>query len=289
MICGICLVSCAEPATKSEAAANAPAPKVEQAASPSEPEAPVAPAIESPKEPAAKAEAAAPTATAPANEVWKVVKGKIAGEWPKALLIGKFKNKKLPGFTSDICYKFKDFSLVETKSTGEMGSAELVMRHEPTCAKDFQGKYTNLKIIEGHFAGIAGDYVVVDGDDKTEGVIEFQLFDLKNGKEAYKGRRNPDEEFHITRQNGVTSVIFFAKIKVLCELAADGEACWKKVLEQNDVPKSVAMPDCKKPFEKAKVGLTEPALVTVRAKIANLKSPAVKFIGGKSTCVPEPQ
>jgi hypothetical protein len=119
-------------------------------------------------------------------------------------------------------------------------------------------------------------------------MADFQLFASADGKEAFKGKRNPAEEFNITRENGLYGVTFFTKIKVMCELAADGQACWKKVLEQNGAPKGLPMPDCKAAFEKAKVALTEPALVTVRARVKNIKSPKVEFIPGRATCVPEP-
>lgn len=274
---GFLFVSCAQTAVKSESPApNAPPPSVSAPAP--------APAAEAPAKVVAVAQPAPP-----AEEVWKVVKGKIGGSWPKALLISKFKNKKLPGYTSDICYNFGTFAVVETKSTGEMGSAEIVLRHEPTCAQEYKGKYSNLRIIEGHFAGVAGDYVVVDGDDRTEGVVDFQLFSLATGQEVYKGKRNPGEELTLSRKDGVTSAVFYTKLKALCELANEGEACWKKVLAQNDAPKFLPMPDCKKAFEKEKVALHEPALVTSRARIKNVKSPSVELISGKTTCVPEPQ
>ena len=244
--------------------------------------------------PEAKVEALVPAAPAPAGEpaeqVWKVKKGKMAGQ-PKPLLIGKFKNKKLPGFTSDICYNYKTFSLVETMSTGEMGSAELLIRYDGSkglCKPEYKGKYANLNIIEGHLAGVAGDYVVIDGDDPSEPLRQFQIFSLETGKEVYKAYHHPDEDIVLTKKGGVTSVTFHAQVKVKCELASDGEACWKKVIEQNGMKKGSPMPDCKTAFEKTKTSLFEMALVTAKAQIANLASPKVEYVGGKSTCVPAP-
>ncbi len=228
--------------------------------------------------------------TEPAEQVWKVKKGKIAGQ-PKPLLIGKFKNKKLPGFTSDICYNYKTFSLVETTSTGEMGSAELLIRYDDgkgLCKPEYKGKYANLNIIEGHLAGVAGDYIVIDGDDPTEALRQFQIFSLETGKEVFKAYHHPDEDIVLIKKNGVTSVTFHAQVKVKCELASDGEACWKKVIEQNDMKKGSPMPDCKAAFEKTKTSLFEMALVTAKAHIANLASPKMTYLGGKSTCVPAP-
>jgi hypothetical protein len=277
-------VACAQSGVKPEPPpANAPPPPAVKAEAAPEVETPAA------KPAAAKVVKDLPPKP-PAEEVWKIGNGKVVGKWPKDLLIGKFKNKKLPGYTSDVCYNYGTFAVVETRSTGEAWAAEVVVRHEPTCAKDYKGKYSNLRIIEGHFAGVAGDYIVVDGDDKTEGVVDFQLFEIATGKEVYRGKRNPAEEFHLARKDGVTGVVYFTKVKAICELAAaDGPACWKKIIEQNSLPKFLPMPDCKGAFEKAKVALHEPALVTARARVKDVKNPTVEFISGKATCTPEPQ
>jgi len=273
-------IHCAQ--SKTEPEANAAPPPVT----------PAPPAVEVPAPAPEPAKAVEAAPAPPAEEVWRVKKGKL-GWMPKPIQIGRFKNKKLPGYTTDVCFNYKDFSVVETTSTGEMGSAEIVIRypsdqHKNICAPEFKGKYANLKIMEGHFAGVAGDYVVVDGDDKSEGIIEFQLFQVADGKEAFRARRNQDEELSITRKDGKSSVIFYGKLKVTCELALDGEPCWKKVLEQNGVTKPLTMPDCKKAFAAAKMELHELALVTARAQIADLSKPKVEFTGGKAVCAAAP-
>lgn len=276
---------------KSEPEANATPPAPEQSS-------PVAePVAESPSAVAAPAPVPVPVVpkkpAAPADEVWKVKNGKVGGKWPKALQIGKFKNKKLPGFTTDTCYNFGEFSVVETQSTGEMGSAEIVIRYaeegkKNICAPEFKGRYSNLKIVEGHFAGVVGEYVLVDGDDKIEGTADFQLFTISTGKEAFRGKRNPEEDLVVSRKEGVTSVQYFAKVKVSCELAHDGEPCWKKVLAQNEIKRPTPMPDCKGAFEKAKISNFEMALVTVKAQVANVANAKMEYLGGKATCVPAP-
>ncbi len=270
-------VSCATGKTE-PVSAPAPAPPAE------------IPVAEPPPVAMKEAPPAAPAPAAPVTptvQVWKVKKGKMPGQ-PKALLINKFKNKKLPGFTSDICYNYKTFAIVETKSTGEMGSAEVVIRYVPTCVPEYKGKYANLNMIEGHLAGVAGDYIVIDGDDPSEALRQFQIVKLETGKEVYKGYHHPDEDIVLTKKDGVTSLVFYGQVKVKCELASDGEACWKKVIEQNEMKPGSPMPDCKAAFEQAKIGLFEMALVTAKARVANLASPKLEYLGGKSTCVPAP-
>lgn len=275
-----CAHSRSEPDANTVPVAPPAPPKMEEAA----PTPPVPPAASAPARP--------PAPPVLKDEIWRVKHGKIAG-LPKPSQIGRFKNKKLPGYTTDMCFHFKTFAVVETTSTGEIGSAEIVVRY-PTegqkdlCSPEFKGKYANLKIVEGHLAGVAGDYIVVDGDDKSEGLPEFQLFQVSDGKEVFRARRNGDEELVVVRKDGKTSLTFFAKLKVTCELAADGEVCWKKVLAQNEIKNAVVMPDCKTAFAAAKMELHELALVTTRARVSDLAAPKVEFLGGKATCMPAP-
>lgn len=281
------VVACAH--SKTEPEANAAPPPAEVPAPAPPPTPPPAPEPALSAKPVAEPKVAP---VAPAEQSWKVKKGKIADQ-PKPVQIGRFKNKKLPGYTTDVCFNYKDFGVVETSSTGEIGSAEIILRyasseHKNACAPDFKGKYVNLKIIEGHFAGVAGDYIVVDGDDRTEGTIDFQMFRLTDGIQAYRGRRNPDEELTVLKKDGVTSVVYFAKVKVGCELAAEGEECWKKVLAANGVKKSLAMPECKAAFAAAKMQNFELALVTIRARVPDVSAPKIEFLGPKATCAPAP-
>ncbi|HMN67296.1 MAG TPA: hypothetical protein PKC28_02035, partial [Bdellovibrionales bacterium] len=120
----------------------------------------------------AKAEAPKTPAPKPVHEpegTWHLEKHKLKGpgEPRKALLILKVQNKKSPGSTSIVCYNYGDFAIVETKSTSEVGSAELFVRHadpdhKHLCQEGFKGKNLNLKIREGGISGVAGDYVIVD-------------------------------------------------------------------------------------------------------------------------------
>lgn len=224
--------------------------------------------------------------------VFKLKKGKMFGGQPAPQLLEKFKNEKTPGFTTETCWNYGKFAVVEMKSTDEIGSAELTLRLLPAdskgslCAKDFEGPRKDLRLIEGHFAGVAGEYVFVDGEDDSEGVLDFQIFNL-NGKEVFRSRRHPLEDFTVSEKDGRVSITFFAKVEVRCELAAEGEECWQKVISKNRLPKT-PLPDCKSSFEKNKTPLTEDALVTVRAHIANVAEPKLKFLGGSATCAPAP-
>ncbi len=213
------------------------------------------------------------------------------GGQPAPKLIGQFKNQKTPGVTTEKCWNYGRFAVVEMKSTDEIGSAELTLRlpspeGNSLCAKEYEGLKKDLRLIEGHFAGVAGDYILVDGEDASEGVLEFQIFNL-SGKEVFRSQRHPDQDMVVQLKDGKVSLTYFAKVQVRCELAADGEECWKKVTESQRLPKT-PMPDCKSVFEKSKTPLTEDALVTVKAHVASVSEPKVKFLGGQATCAPAP-
>lgn len=225
------------------------------------------------------------------TQAFKVKNGRIQNGQPSPILLSQTKNKKTPGVTTEKCWNYKKFAVVEMKSTDEIGAAEIGLRiadeqHKSLCGKEFKGTSKDLKIIEGHFAGAAGDFVLIEGEDGSEGLLEFQIFNAE-GKELYKSAHHPREEFLISVKDGKAALTFFAKANVKCELAADKEPCWKKVLEQNQIPHT-PMPDCQGVFAKAKLALTEPALVTVRAAVADVNNPKLKFLGGKSTCAPAP-
>ncbi len=254
--------------------------------------APAAPEEKAEPESKPSAPAAATAAIAPFEQsVWKLKKDKLLSGQPAPKLLSQMKNQKTPGVTTEKCWNYQKFAVVEMKSTDEIGAAEVGLRtateeHKNLCAKEFKGPTKDLKIIEGHFVGVIGDYVLLDGDDSSEGTLEFQVFDL-SGKQIFKGNRHPSEDFTIIAKGGKTSLTFFTKIQVRCELAEEGEECWKKTLAANKVP-ATPMPDCKGAFAKSKTVLTESALVTVKAHIADLANPRVKFLGGQATCAPAP-
>ncbi|MGZ3723461.1 MAG: hypothetical protein ACXVA9_11050, partial [Bdellovibrionales bacterium] len=160
---------------------------------------------------------------------------------------------------------------------------------ENLCAAEFKGKSENLNIIEGNFAGVAGDYILIEGADVSEGPPQFQIFSLATAKEVLKSNHHPDEEFTFSKRGHKTSLIFFAKIPVKCELAGEGAACWKKVLALSPPSQPTPMPNCTAAFAKAKVSPEESALVTIRAQVADLNAPKIQILGGKATCVPAPQ
>ncbi len=246
------------------------------------------PKVEVQTPPAAPSAASVPVV---AEKVFKLRRGKMLGGQPAAKLLGQFKNEKTPGVTTEKCWNYGKFAVVEMKSTDEIGSAELTLRlpgsaPKALCAKEYEGPKKDLRLIEGHFAGVMGDFILVDGEDATEGVLEFQVFNL-DGKEVLRSHRQPDQDLVATVNGGTAALTYFAKIQVRCELAADGEECWKKVVAANRLPKT-SMPDCKTVFEKSKTPLTEPALVTVKAHVANVSNPKVKFLGGQATCTPAP-
>lgn len=228
---------------------------------------------------------------APVNRRWKMVKGRLNGAWPAAKVLQKVKNPKTPGFTTDTCWDFGTFSVVETKSTDEVGSAEVVLRQDGQglCKVEFKGKTTALRITEGHFAGVAGPVLVIEGDDSSEGLLEFQLFDVETGKELFKSYHHPAQDFALHQQGEKVSLEYFAKVKASCELATGDKECWARILKDNKVKRPTPMPDCKAAFQVAKVSEFEPALVTVRARIADVRRPAVELLGGGlATCAPAP-
>jgi hypothetical protein len=231
----------------------------------------------------------------PKTEIWKLQKGKLNGPFAfgHPTVLSKTKNKKGNGTTTETCYRYATYAVVEMKSSDEVGSAEISVRHDPPkgfnlCLPEFKGKTFYLKnMIEGHFAGVAGGMILIDGDDTSEGKTDFQLYDAETGDEKLKSAHHPTEEFAIVKTGDNMSVEFFAKLPVKCELAVDGEKCWKKVLSENKVVGKTPMPDCLAAYDKAKMEHTEPALVFTRARITKIGSP-VKYLGGKATCQPEP-
>lgn len=230
----------------------------------------------------------------PKTEIWKLQKGKLVGPFAfgHPSVISKSKNKKGNGTTTETCYRYATFAVVEMRSSDEVGAAELTIRHDPPkgfalCQTEFKGKTSNLRIGEGYFAGVAGGLIMVDGADSSEGQTEFQLFQADSGLEVMKSFHHPTEEFTIMKSGDNISVEYFAKMAVKCELAKEGESCWKKVLAENKVVGKTPMPDCQVVFDKTKTPLTEPALVFTRARIGKLGSPP-KFLGGPATCQPAP-
>ena len=231
----------------------------------------------------------APTPTPPQPKSWTLKKGKLSGGQPSGKIVSSVKNEKTSGKTIETCWNYGSFSIFELKSTDEVGAAELAVRTpakpgEKLCEQDFKGKTLNLRIIEGFFAGVAGNMIVVDGADSSEGMLDFQLLSLETGKEIFKSAHHPAEDVRITP----TSVEYYAKVKVACELPTEGAACWNRVIEDNKFQKKTRMPDCKATFAKKGKALTEPALVTVPAKVASLSAPKVVLVGGRATCDPEP-
>ena len=231
----------------------------------------------------------------PAAKSWRLSRGKLQGEgvFGFPALLSKTKNKKGNGTTTETCYRYSTFAVVELRSTDEIGSGELTLRLAPPrgfnlCNKEFRGKTVNLRLIEGYFAGVAGGYIVVDGADSTEGQTEFQLFDTQTGTEVLKSYHHPTEEFVITSLDNHAALEYFAKLSVKCELASEGATCWKRVVAENKVNGSAPMPDCKNAFAKSNTPLTEPALVFGRARIARLGVGKPVFLGGKSTCQAAP-
>lgn len=238
-------------------------------------------------------EAPAAKVEMPKEQTWHVKKGRLIGpgKSPQPKHIGKVENKKGGGFTIDYCYDFGDFAIFESKSTKEVGSAEINVRRkgqEPLCKLEFNGPYTNLKLREGSFAGVADGIIVTEGADVGEGVVESQLFSLEDGHEIYRVVHNPSEEYSIKKAGHTVSATFYAKATVKCELPVEGAACWRRVLEENRMPKSVKMPNCAAAFKKAGKDINEPAQVTAKARVADITKPKVEFINGSATCAPEP-
>ena len=236
---------------------------------------------------------AAPQKHEPNELVWRMKKGKLVGpgKTPSPKLIGRIKNKKGNGYTNDYCYDFGEFAIFESKSTDEVGSAEINIRRKgqgPLCKDDFKGPYTNLKIREGSFAGVAGDLVITEGSDASEGVVESQIFSLNDGREILRVVHNPNEEYVLKKFGDTVGVIYYAKVHVKCELPTEGKSCWQRIVEENRLPKSVNMPDCTHAFKKAGKNLNDPAQVTVKAWISDITKPKVDYLSGSATCAPEP-
>lgn len=297
-----------QPETASPAVAPASEP-----APPAPPEVPAPPPItKSPytPPPVAKAKTAPPsTALAgtamplqrkgppPAPEgTWVLKHGKLTGGSGTAVapkLLSQIKNPKGSGSTRENCWNFDSYAVVEMKSTDELGSAEITLRYpgekkEKLCAKDFDGRQVSLKIREVYFAGVAGDYVVADGADLSEGATEFQIFSVATGGEVYRGLRHPAEGFSVTKSGHRTSLEFHAPLKVKCELGVEGEPCWKRILKDNGVRKPMKLPDCKAGYAKSKTPLEEPALVCAPARVANIERPKLEWLGGTARCEAAP-
>lgn len=242
------------------------------------------PAVEAPAKPPVEKEV-----------TWTLKKGKLSGPgaWVAGKKISTIKNPKTPGSTSEICHHYGKFAVVEVQSTDEKGALDLFVRYpsdkdKNLCNPDFNGKYVGLSVLEGYFAGVAGDYAVVDGFDDSEGLLDFQIFSLETGKEVFRSSHHPTEEFALTKRGDKSSLIFFSKIKVSCELGKDEKGeCWKKILKENGL-KKIAAPDCKVTFAKANQPLEEQALVTVRSRVANLAQPKIELLGTRAICSPAP-
>lgn len=231
------------------------------------------------------------------NETWHIKDGKLKGAHagPSGKVLSKIKNKKSNGFTSEVCFDYGAFGILETKSTDEVGSAELYVRHKPEgksiCAKDFKGEQKNLKLREGSFAGVVGGiegFVVTEGSDASEYLLESQIFNVMSGEEIVRVIHDPAQEYKLDWNGKVLSAIFHSKISVKCELPTEAQVCWKQVIKDNKLPISIKMPDCKPAFAKANKKLEEPALVTVKSRIRDVRKPKIEFMPGNANCVPEP-
>jgi hypothetical protein len=293
LFCAGTLFSCAPAPVKEEKLAAAPLPPPHIIASKNmQQPAPAAPDKVPGETPTPAKE---PTIPPPVKDVvWKLKKGKLSGPGQVApKLIAQIKDPKSGAVTKIRCWNYAGHSITEGKTTGEVGAGEVNIRRassakDKLCGADFAGKTDNLDIIEGYFAGIAGDYVVIEGADVGEGLPQFQLISLKTGKEIFKSMHNPNEEFRLEQRGHRMSLRFFAKIPVKCALADEGEACWKKVLTLSPPAKHTPMPDCSESFAKAKLAKTEDALVTIHAEVADLSKPKIRLLGGKATCQPAP-
>ncbi len=219
---------------------------------------------------------------------WKIVKGKLQGTTtqPKPKQIAKYKNEKTPGSLVILCWDYGEFAIIQAKADGEVGDAEVYVHHatpgvKTLCSEDFKGQKHNLKIREVYFAGVAGDLVVLDGADSSEGYLEFQIFSVASGKELFRGQRHPAEDLSIFQVGKAASIEYFAKMKVDCELTGpDSGDCWKSVLAANKVKQPLKKPECK--------AVTDSALVTAKARVANIAKPKLNFLSGPVTCAPGP-
>ena len=237
-----------------------------------------------------------PETTPKSEKVWKLKKGKLEGpDQVSPKTISTTADPKSKAVTTTRCWRYPAFAVVESKTTGEVGAGEVNLRRmtgaqkENLCASEFSGKSENLNIIEGSFAGIAGDLVVIEGADVQEGPPQFQFWSVATGKEILKSAHAANEEFVLSQRGKKTSLRFFAKIPVKCELASEGEECWRKVLAQTPLAQPTAMPDCKSPLAKAKLKPEDSVLVLVRAEIADVRTPKVHYVGGKAICQAAPQ
>ena len=113
---------------------------------------------------------------------WTLAKGKLKGPgaFVTAKKISTVKNQKTPGTTSEFCYNYGKFAVVEVISTDEKGALDLFVRFpsekaKNLCISDYNGKYVGMDVLEGGFAGVAGEYILVDGIDSSEGLTEFQV------------------------------------------------------------------------------------------------------------------
>ncbi len=238
------------------------------------------------------AASAKPQKPAPMPEQnWKLKTGKLSGPGIPAggKVISTFINPKNGAVSTDTCYTYGDFAVVESRTKGEIGAGEVTLRRKGAgnlCAVEYKGENVEIKIGEGYFAGVAGDYLLMDGAEAADGVLDFQLFAIETGKEVLKAQHHPDEEFTLTRKDGKTSLVYYARLPVKCELALEEQVCWKKVLEANQIKKPLPMPDCTAAFKKTGTSSFESALVTARVRIGDLKSPKPEFTGGRATCQP---
>lgn len=222
-----------------------------------------------------------------APAVYHLRGGKLVG--PRAFgrtkVLSRIKNKKGSGYTTETCYEYRDFSIVELRSEDEIGSAELSLRkrskpNDHLCSTDFSGPLENLKIIEGSFAGVGGDLILVDGIDSNEGQIQFQIFSTQTGREIFKSFRHPKQDLSMIGTTHGTALEFFAKMNTKCELVSEGESCWRKILQDNHILK-LARPDC--------ASLSEPTMVFAQARVELVGSTPIKFTGkGKAICASAP-
>src|SRR5665213_3499763 len=146
-------------------------------------------------EPKIESEPIAPARPKNTDTVWKLKKGKLQGTLA-GKIIAQTKDEKSGQTTVTRCWKYENFAVIQIKSSGEVGAGEINLRRgdKILCAADFPEKIDNLNIIEGDFAGRAGDYLVIEGADTTEGPPQFQIFSIATGKEIFKSIHNQTEE-----------------------------------------------------------------------------------------------
>lgn len=258
------------------------------------PPAPTPTAVKSETPLAQKVEPAPPPLpTVKREQHWNLKNGKLSGpgNLTSGKFLSKFVNPKSSAVTIDTCWNYGDFAVIESKTKGEIGAGEISVRHKGAgnlCAVEYKGKTLDLKIGEGYFAGVAGEYLLLDGADASDILRDFQIFAIESGKEVFKSQYHPAEEFSLHSKGGKTSLIYFAKLAVKCELALEEKVCWKKVLEQNQIKRAITMPDCTAAFKKTGTSSFDSALVTARAQVSDLTAAKVEFIGGRATCEPAP-